>query len=50
MLAAFETCPAEIGFQQPSLIEDRSVELGIGKLRLVELGGTQHSAGEVEAG
>ena len=50
MLGAFEACPAEIGFQQPSLIEDRPVELGIGKLRLVELGGTQDSAGEVEAG
>ena len=49
-VGTFETGVTQIGLQQPSLIEDSPVELCACKVRLVELGRAQHSAGEVEAG
>jgi hypothetical protein len=45
----YEARSAEIGLHEPSLIENRSVELCIAKFGLVEPGATQYGTGEVEA-
>jgi len=42
--------PAEVGVEQPSLIEHRAIELGADQFGLVELGGAKDGAGEIEPG
>src|SRR5712675_1249682 len=43
-----EARSAQIGLDEPSLIEDRSVELCIAKFGLVKLCTTQNSTGKIE--